>query len=112
VCFIDDDEIPGRGDDVIGLVSSEVVGADDEVGLVGLERIAGARLGCLFVGTGFENGGGEEEFFCQFLVPLLAKVRGRDDEDTAFALGPALGEEDTGFDGLAETDLVGEEGTV
>jgi len=56
--FVDDDEIPGCRDDVLGLVSGEVIGADDEAWLVGLERIRAARFDCLIVRTGFEDRGG------------------------------------------------------
>lgn len=45
-------------------------------------------------------------------MPLLAKVRRGDDEDTALSLGPALRHENTRLDGFAETDFIGEERAV
>ena len=45
-------------------------------------------------------------------MPLLAKIRRRDDEDAPFALCPFLGNDEACLDGLAEADLVGEQGTL
>ena len=42
-------------------------------------------------------------------MPLLAKIRRRDDEDAPFALGPFLGNDEARLDGFAEADLVGEQ---
>lgn len=39
VSFVDDDEVPRSGHDIFGLVPGEMVGADDERRLVGLERV-------------------------------------------------------------------------
>jgi len=39
-------------------------------------------------------------------MPLFAEVRRRDDEDAPFALRPALGNNQSGFDGFAETNLI------
>ena len=48
------------------------------------------------------------ELLVELLDPLLAERRGDDDEDTPATLRPALGKDEAGFDGLAETNLVGE----
>jgi len=112
VGLVDDHQVPRDRDDIVRFVAGEVVGADDEAGLVGLEGIGVARLDGLVVGAGFEDGGGQEELLGEFLMPLLAQVRRGDDEDAAPPLGPALREEDASLDGFPKSDLVGEQGAV
>jgi hypothetical protein len=43
------------------------------------------------------------------LLPLLTQGGGDDEDDAAAALGPALGDDEAGFDGFAETDFVGQD---
>jgi hypothetical protein len=75
-------------------------------------RLEGPELALLdggVVGLGFEDAAGQEELLGQLLIPLLAQVRRRDDQDAPLALRPLLGEHQTRLDGLAETDLVGQQ---
>ena len=111
VGFVDDDEIPRGVGDIGCLVAGELVGTDDE-GVVYLERAEAAGTDGGVVGFGLKNGAREEEFFGNLLMPLLAEVGRRDDEDASFALGPLLGNDEARLDGFAETDLVGEESAL
>jgi len=56
-----------------------------------------------------EDAARQEELLAQLLVPLLAQVRRRDDEDAAPALCPALRQHEAGLDRLPEADFVGED---
>ena len=89
------------------LALGELVRADDDVRR--LERAEVALLDGRVVGLRFEDAAGQEELLGQLLMPLLAQVRGRDDEDAPLALRPFLREHEPGLDGLAEADLVGEQ---
>ena len=90
------------------LVSGELVGADDDL-IVQLERPELASLDRLVVRLRFEIRQGRKNLSRQFLMPLLSKVRRRDDEDPAFAFRPSLGEHQARLDGLPEADLVGKQ---
>jgi hypothetical protein len=46
---------------------------------------------------------GEKKLLGQLLEPLLAQIGGRDDQDATFVFRPALGDDEAGFDGLAES---------
>ena len=63
-------------------------------------------LALLFVAFGFQNQRLEAELVLQLLVPLLAQVGWRDDEDAPFALCPALGNHQARLNGLAQAHLV------
>jgi hypothetical protein len=52
------------------------------------------------IGLRFENPAWQEELFLQFLMPLLTKMRWGNDQNTAFAFGLFLGDDQTGRDGL------------
>ena len=98
VSFVDDDEVPGDLLQVGGAGGGEVVGADgDEAVLADGD------------GTAFEDGGGQREFFGKLLLPLLAQGGGEDQQDFAATFGPALGDDDTGFDGFSETHFIGKQ---
>ena len=55
---------------------------------------------------------GQKELLQQFLLPLLSECCRDDDEYLAMAFSPPLREYDPGFDGLSETDLIGEDRSV
>ncbi len=74
VGFVDNDEIPRCGSNVIGLVSREMVGANDKGRLGGLEWVLVSCFCRLIVGTCFEDCRRKEKFLCQLLMPLLAEV--------------------------------------
>jgi hypothetical protein len=42
-------------------------------------------------------------------MPLLPKIGGRDDEDVPLPFSPFLREHESGFNGLTESNLIGEE---
>jgi hypothetical protein len=77
-----------------------------------VERVGGTVLDGLAVGLGFKQAGGDTELVRQFLMPLLAQVGRRDDQNAALALGPFLGDQQAGFDGFAETDFIGKDGAL
>ena len=51
----------------------------------------------------------QEELFVHFLVPLLAEVRGRDDEDAPPPFRPLLRDDQPGFDGLSQSHFIREQ---
>ena len=107
--FVDDDEVPRDGGDLGGLGAGELVRADDD--LIVLEEGRRRRLPREFaVALRFDDDGGDEELLGEFLAPLLAERRGRDDEDAPLLLGPELARDDAGLDGLAKAHFVGEDG--
>ena len=94
--------------DVVGLGLRELVGTDDRAGRR-QERAAPLLLADRVVAFGFEDQPLQAELVLQLLVPLLAQVRRHDDEQLAPPFGPALRDDQTGLDGLAQTDLVGQD---
>jgi hypothetical protein len=90
------------------LVAGELVGANDD-GIVYLERAEATGVDGGVVGFGLKNGARKEKLFGKLLVPLLAEVGRRDDEDAPFALRPLLGNDEARLDGFTQTDLVGEQ---
>ena len=74
-----------------------------------LERPEVALLDRRVVGLGLEDAARQEELLGQLLMPLLAQVGRRDDQDAPLALRPLLREHEPGFDGLAEADFVGQQ---
>ena len=42
-------------------------------------------------------------------MPLFAQIGRHDDEDATLALGPALGDQQASFNGLAQANLVGQD---
>jgi hypothetical protein len=48
----------------------------------------------------------QKELLAQLLVPLIPKIRGGDDQDSAISFRPALRNDRTGFNAFAEPDLV------
>ena len=107
VGLVDDDEVPADAGDVVRLVPCELVGAEQD--LVGVEGIGRPGGDGLVVGLGLQDAARQEELFLKLLVPLLAQVGRGDDQDAPLALRPALREDQTRLDGLAEPDLVGED---
>ena len=51
----------------------------------------------------FEDSARQEELLGQFLVPLLAQIRRRDDQNAPLSLRPFLRKHQPGLDRLAET---------
>lgn len=108
VGFVQHDQIPGDGLDVFGLGFGKLVRADDGA------RVAQKRLGQpLFaqgvVAFGFENQPLQAEFVLQLLMPLLAQIGRDDDEHLAPPLRPALGDDQPGLDGFAQTHFIGQD---
>jgi hypothetical protein len=64
------------------------------------------------VRLGLDELAGQEEFFTQFLMPLLSQVGRRNDEDSTLSFRPTLREHEPGLDRLAESNLVGKQGTL
>ncbi len=108
VRFVHHHQVPGRVVDVRRLVARELVRADDDVS-VGLEGPELAGLDGVVVGLRFENPARQEKLVRQLLMPLLAKVRRRNHEHSAFSLGPPLRQHQARLDGLSEPDFVGEQ---
>jgi hypothetical protein len=111
VGFFHHHDVPGRLMNVRGFVPGELIGADDDLP-VGLKRPESAGLDRLVVGLGLENPARQKELVRQLLVPLLAKVRRRNDEDAPFAFRPLLSHHQTGFDRLPKANLIGQQETL
>jgi len=82
----------------------KLVGANYDV--VSLKRLEPTLPDGCVVGLGFEDAAVEKEFFCQFLVPLLAKVRGDNDQRPPFSLRPLLRKNQSCLDSFAETNFI------
>jgi hypothetical protein len=96
---------------IAGFARGELVGANDDLGFVskGLKLpLPDGRV----VGLGFQDAAVQEELLGHFLEPLLAQVCGRDDQNPPLALRPLLGEHQARLDGLAQANLIGEQGTL
>src|SRR5690606_7714764 len=76
------------------------------------ERIPLLLLPDRVIASGFENQSLQAELLLQFLVPLLAQVGRDNDKNLAPSLGPALRDDQTGFNGFAEPHFVSEEHTA
>lgn len=66
-------------------------------------------LALLFVASSLQDQSLQIELVLQFLVPLLAQVGWRNDEDVTFALCPALGNNQARFNGLTQAHLIGQD---
>ena len=108
VRFVDDDEIPVNPGDVGSLRPGELVGAKDDAA-VRLERPELPLPDCVVVGLGFEDTARKKELLLQFLIPLLPKVRWRDDENAPLPLRPFLGENEPSLNGLSKSDFIRKE---
>ena len=106
--FVEDDQVPVDALDIVSLGLRELVGTDDRTGGE-QERVSLLLFADRVVAFGFEDQPLQAELVLQLLMPLLAQVRRNDDEDLPPPLGPALGKDQAGFDGLAQTNLVGED---
>ena len=115
VCLVHHHQIPGHRTDGVRFAGRKLVRAnDDAVGSrpgdgSSIEWIVDTVLDALPERLRFENGGGKPEFVGQFLMPLLAQVGRCDDQNAALAFGPALRDQETGFDGLAQAHLIGQD---
>ena len=74
-----------------------------------LERLKGPCLNGLVVGLGLEDDTGRKNFSLSSWCHCLRRFDGRDDQDAALPLRPLLGDHQSGFDRLAETDFVGQQ---
>lgn len=106
--FVEDDQVPVDALDIVSLGLRELVGTDDRTGGE-QERVPLLLLADRVVAFGFEDQPLQAELVLQLLMPLLAQVRRNDDEHLPPPFRPALGDDQAGFDGLAQTNLVGED---
>jgi len=106
VCFINHHEVPVHGANICSFTACELVRADNDV--LGMEGMAIALLDRGIIRLGFEDTARQEEFFLQFLVPLLTEVGRGDDQETAFALRPSLGEDKPCLNSLAQAHFIRE----
>ena len=104
--FVDHDEVPR---DRLEFVAKtvRVVKRHDDDGLLGKWSTPGTL--CFAVCPRIEYGRLQVELFHQLQRPLLTYRRWADHEQPTFALSPELAENDARFDGLAESDFVGED---
>lgn len=87
VGFVNDDQIPRHAIDVTGLGVSELAGADDDI--VAFKELEFPLADGGVVGLGLKDATGEKELVGEFLLPLLAEIRGGDDPATGLRNTPA-----------------------
>lgn len=102
--LVDHDEVPFRLGQIRLLGTGELIGTDDDLRLLKWIQIAGTNG--VLEGPRFKNGGRKEELVGELLAPLLAEVRGTDDEQPSPSLGPALRQEDACFNRLAQPHFI------
>ena len=110
VRFVDHHQVPRHGLNVAGLALGELIGTDDD--FRHFKRTELALPDRSVIGLGFENPAGQEEFFGQLLKPLLAQVRGSNDQNAPLPLRPLLRQHEARLDGLAQAHLIGEQGAL
>jgi len=93
---------------IVRLPACKLVGANNDV-ILDLKRAEVPLPDRCFVGLRFEKLARQKKLFGQLLIPLLAKIGGHDNQDAASPLRPLLGDHQPGFDGLAESDFIGEQ---
>ena len=99
VGFVHYHQVPGHAAQIVGLGLGKLIRADEHA--AGLfKRLFVASFDNLFVAFGLQDQRLQAEFVLQFLMPMLAQIGRGNDEDVPFALGPALGDDQTGFDGF------------
>jgi hypothetical protein len=106
--FVDHDQIPRCGLNVGCFVPRKLVGADDDT-VRADERAEITRIDLGVVRLGLNERARNEKPLVQILMSLLAKVGRRNDENTPFRLCPSLGNDQSGFNGFAKADLVGQQ---
>ena len=112
VGLVHDDEFGAVEEEVVPIaVGLGVVNADDDVGVVLKDAAVGRGLPLQGAdGAGADDDGGEVELLRQFLLPLVAEVRGAEDGDAAdFAAGQEFAGDEEGLNGLADADVIGDE---
>ena len=106
VRFVNHHHIPWHGADVRLHGAGEIEGGDDDA--IGQKwRGVAVCLGAP-VGDGIQNRRRQVEFFLQLQTPLLADGRRANHKQAAPPFGPKLAEDQRGFDGFAEADLIGQ----
>src|SRR5579864_128897 len=107
--LIDHHQIPGGSVNLGGFGARELVRADNDL-IHWLERAKVTIPDRFIVGPRFQDLAVQKELLVQLLMPLLSEVRGGNDEDSAFAFGPLLRDHKSGFNGLAQADLIRQQG--
>ena len=111
VGFVDHDQIPLNFLHVVDLGLSEFIGADDDRTVL-IEGIPTPLFLDGFVALRFEDERLDEELLQKLPVPLLAEGSRNDAEDSAFAFGPKLTDDESRLDSLAQADFIGQDRTT
>ena len=90
VRFVEHHQIPASARDLGVFEGSELIGRDYDLILL-VEGTGHARLARFVIGLALHDDGGQRKLVIELLAPLLAQRRRYDQQDTAPALGPALG---------------------
>src|SRR5262249_52741573 len=86
-------------------------GCDDDA-VTMIERPGNSFLAQVVVVLALDDDGRKRELVVKLLAPLFAQRGGHDQQDAALAFGPALRNDEAGFDGLAQADLIGKQYTL
>ena len=87
--FVDDHKIPECRRNIGCFSSGELIRADDDM-VFDLEWTEISLFDCLVVRLRLQYLAGQEEFLCQFLMPLFPKIRWSDDQEPPLTLCPLL----------------------
>ena len=109
--FVDHHKVPSDVVNFGGLELYKLIGADDDM-VFDLKRVEVSHPSLGVVRFGFQNRTGKEELFLQLLVPLLSEISRSDDEDSALAFSPLLGDHEACFDRLAESNFISEKSSL
>jgi hypothetical protein len=106
--LIDDHEVPWYGAQ-FGAVLGGKMDRDDQE-RAGINGIMLALPAQRLDGFGGHDQTGQVEFVGQLLIPLFAQGRRANNQQTPSAFCPVLAKDETGFDGFAQPNLVGQQG--
>src|SRR5260370_27596816 len=115
VRFVNDDEVGAMLEEIGAFaVALDEVNADDLELVVAVNAAATVRYSPLKLvhRAGADDHGVQAEFFAQFFLPLLAKVRRTQDAETFdFAPVQQFAGDEQALNGFADADIVGDEHT-
>ena len=112
VRLVDDDQLGAAEQELVAApVGLDEVGGDDDVGVAVEQRLVEHQAAFEALdGAGEDERGVDAELVAQLALPLLGERRGaQHGQPLHGALGEQLGGDQSGLDGLADADVVGDE---
>ncbi len=109
--LIDDHQVPGRVGNVGSLVTGKLIRTNYNR-IFNLKGSEVTKPGHLVIVSRFEDRTRKKKLFRQLLQPLLSQIRGSNNQDSFLALSPTLRNHKPGFDCLAESNFIGQQGAL